>query len=115
MVFAWLLGCADGILYGLGVVSMTVFFIVLGVVMVILNFALIPGLLSEMTRTYGSVVSRRDADGKVIFEATIRQTKTTKALLPNKIVPFHGFVLVEEKWRNYAFMTVEAARALEIY
>lgn len=110
----------DAIMVGLRQIQLNTFFIILVSILLLQNIVLIPGILSERIRTYGNVNVELMDDGKIKFDCKIRQNSTgeistSKIAKPNKVVPFHGFILVQEKWSNYAFMSKEAAIELGIY
>lgn len=105
---------------GFMLIQLSTFFIILVAILLLQNIVLIPGILSERIRTYGNVDAELMDDGKIKFDCKIRknstgEVSTSKILKPNKVVPFHGFILVQEKWSNYAFMSKEAAIELGIY
>ena len=110
----------DAIMVGLRQIQLNTFFIILVSILLLQNIVLIPGILSERIRTYGNVNVELMDDGKIKFDCKIRQNSTgevsaSKIVKPNKVVPFHGFILAQEKWSNYVFMGKEAAIELRIY
>lgn len=110
----------DAIMVGLRQIQLNTFFIILVSILLLQNIAFIPGILSERIRTYGNVDATLMDDGKIKFDCKISkystgEVSTSKIAKPNKVVPFHGFILVQEKWSNYAFMKKEAAIELGIY
>ena len=110
----------DAIMVELRQIQLNTFFIILVSILLLQNIVLIPGILSERIRTYGNVNVELMDDGKIKFDCKIRQNSTgevsaSKIVKPNKVVPFHGFILVQDKWSNYAFMKKEAAIELGIY
>ena len=110
----------NAIMVGLRQIQLNTFFIILVSILLLQNIVLIPGILSERIRTYGNVNVELMNDEKIKFDCKIRQNSAgeisaSKIAKPNKVVPFHGFILVQEKWSNYAFMSKEAAIELRIY
>ena len=110
----------DAVMVGLMLIQLSTFYIILVSILLLQNIVLIPGILSERIRTYGNVEVELMDDGKIKFNSKISknstgEVSTSKILKPNKVVPFHGFILVQEKWSNYAFMSKEAAIELGIY
>ena len=100
----------NAIMVGLRQIQLNTFFIILVFILLLQNIVLIPGILSERIRTYGNVNVELMDDGKIKFDCKIRQNSTgevsaSKIAKPNKVVPFHGFRLVQEKWGNYAFIS----------
>ncbi len=110
----------DAVMVGLMLIQLSTFFIALASILLLQNIVLIPGILSERIRTYGNVDAELMDDRKIKFDCKIRknstgEVSTSKIVKPNKVIPFHGFILVQEKWSNYAFMSKEAAIELGIY
>lgn len=114
------LGIVDGVMMGLRQIQLSTFFIILASILLLQNIVFIPGILSERIRTYGNVDAELMDDGKIKFDCKIsknsnEEVSASKIIKPNKVVPFHGFILVQEKWSNYAFISKEAAIELGIY
>ncbi len=120
IVIGFILCIVDAIMVGLRQIQLSTFFIILASILLLQNIVLIPGILSERIKTYGNVDVELMDDGKIKFNSKISKNSTgevsaSKIVKPSKVVPFHGFILVQEKWSNYAFMSKEAAIELGIY
>lgn len=120
LIICFALATAIAIIFGLKIIELTTFLTSLAYVLMLTSWLFIIATFSERIRTYGNVNVELIDDGKIKFDCKIRQNSTgevsaSKIVKPNKVVPFHGFILVQEKWSNYAFMSKEAAIELGIY
>lgn len=120
LIICFALATAIAIIFGLKIIELTTFLTSLAYVLMLTSWLFIIATFSERIRTYGNVDATLMDDGKIKFDCKIRQNSTgeisaSKIAKPNKVVPFHGFILVQEKWSNYAFMSKEAAIELGIY
>lgn len=111
---------AIAIIFGLKIIELTTFLTSLAYVLMLTSWLFIIVTFSERIRTYGNVDVELMDDGKIKFNSKISknstgEVSTSKIVKPNKVVPFHRFILVQEKWSNYAFMSKEAAIELGIY
>ena len=120
LIICFALATAIAIIFGLKIIELTTFLTSLAYVLMLTSWLFIIVTFSERIRTYGNVNVELMNDGKIKFDCKIRQNSAgeisaSKIAKPNKVVPFHGFILVQEKWSNYAFMSKEAAIELRIY
>ena len=120
LIICFALAIAIAIIFGLKIIELTTFLTSLAYVLMLTSWLFIIATFSERIRTYGNVDAELMDDGKIKFDCKIRknstgEVSTSKIVKPNKVVPFHGFILVQEKWSNYAFMSKEAAIELGIY
>ncbi len=120
LIICFALAIAIVIIFGLKIIELTTFLTSLAYVLMLTSWLFIIVTFSERIRTYGNVNVELMDDGKIKFDCKIRQNSTgevstSKIVKPNKVVPFHRFILVQEKWSNYAFMSKEAAIELGIY
>lgn len=120
LIICFALAITIAVIFGLKIIELTTFLTSLAYVLMLTSWLFIIVTFSERIRTYGNVDAELMDDGKIKFDSKIRknstgEVSTSKTLKPNKVVPFHGFILVQEKWSNYAFMSKEAAIELGIY
>lgn len=120
LIICFVLAITIAIIFGLKIIELTTFLTSLAYVLMLTSWLFIIVTFSERIRTYGNVDAELMDDGKIKFDCKISknsngEVSTSKIVKPNKVVPFHGLILVQEKWSNYAFMSKEAAIELGIY
>ena len=120
LIICFALAIAIAIIFGLKIIELTTFLTSLAYVLMLTSWLFIIVTFSERIRTYGNVDAELMDDGKIKFDCKISkystgEVSTSKIVKPNKVVPFHGYILVQEKWSNYAFISKEAATELGIY
>lgn len=120
LIICFALATAIAIIFGLKIIELTTFLTSLAYVLMLTSWLFIIATFSERIRTYGNVYAELMDDGKIKFNSKISKNSTgeistSKIVKPNKVVPFHGFILAQEKWSNYVFMGKEAAIELGIY